>query len=328
VLLFSLIESKFVLPSHLKYLKKPEKEPGAISRFQSKFSKGLERFVAKYYQPVLLKALKNKMLTFSIFLSLVVMVYAMVFSGWTRFIFFPRVPSEIARATLVMPIGTPFELTDRYVELITDKAQILREKYQEPETGESLILNIMSSSGAAGGSGSGQSHLGRVMFQMVPPEKREVEISSAQLVQEWRELIGPIPGAEEINYRAEIGRSSNPIDIRLSGQDLEELQKLAEQVKDQLKQYPDVFDISDSLSNGKNQVELELKPQGQVLGITLSSLARQVRQAFFGAQVQRMQRGREDIRVMLRYSLAERSTINTLENHIITAPNGTQIPIQ
>jgi multidrug efflux pump subunit AcrB len=164
------------------------------------------------------------------------------------------------------------------------------------------------------------------MFQIVAPEKRESQLSSADLVNEWRDLIGAIPGAEDINYRAELGRSSDPIDIRLSGQDLSELQRLAEQVKAQLALYPDVFDITDSMSNGKSQIELELKPQGQVLGITLSSLARQVRQAFFGSQVQRIQRGRDDIRVMLRYSLAERSTINTLENLIITSPDGIQVP--
>lgn len=326
VLLFSLIESKFVLPAHLKYLKTKKHEQGFFSRWQTKFSKGLERFVEKYYQPLLAKALKNQVLTLTMFLSLVMIVYSVVLSGWTRFIFFPRVPSEIARATLTMPIGTPFELTDKYIELITEKAQILKEKHQDPETGESLIINIMSSSGSAGGSRSGQSHIGRVMFQVVPPEKRKSKLPISELVREWRNLIGPIPGAEDINYRAEIGRSSNPIDIRLSGQDLSELKNLANQVKNQLQQFPNVFDISDSLSNGKSQIEIELKPQGQVLGITLSSLARQVRQAFFGSQVQRIQRGRDDIKVMLRYTLAERSTINTLENLIITSPEGVQVP--
>ncbi|MBL4660015.1 MAG: efflux RND transporter permease subunit [Alcanivoracaceae bacterium] len=326
VLLFSLIESKFVLPAHLKYLKPSQTDKSWFSIWQGKFAKGLERFIMKYYQPVLVKALKNRLLTISLFLSLTMIIYSMVFSGWTRFIFFPRVPSEIARATLTMPIGTPFAITDQYIQLITDKAQILKEKYSDPETGENLIINIMSTSGSAGGSGSGQSHIGRVMFQLVPPEKRMSELSSAQLVREWRDLIGPIPGAEDINYRAEIGRSSNPIDIRLSGQDLQQLKALANQVKIQLKQYPDVFDITDSLSNGKNQVELKLKPQGQVLGISLSDLARQVRQAFFGAQVQRIQRGRDDIRVMLRYSLPERSTLNTLETMLITSSNGTQVP--
>ena len=326
VLLFSLIESKFVLPAHLKYLKTKKHEQGFFSRWQTKFSKGLERFVEKYYQPLLAKALKNQVLTLTMFLSLVMIVYSVVLSGWTRFIFFPRVPSEIARATLTMPIGTPFELTDKYIELITEKAQILKEKHQDPETGESLIINIMSSSGSAGGTRSGQSHIGRVMFQVVPPEKRKSKLPISELVREWRNLIGPIPGAEDINYRAEIGRSSNPIDIRLSGQYLPELKNLANQVKNQLQQFPNVFDISDSLSNGKSQIEIELKPQGQVLGITLSSLARQVRQAFFGSQVQRIQRGRDDIKVMLRYTLAERSTINTLENLIITSPEGVQVP--
>jgi multidrug efflux pump subunit AcrB len=326
VLLFSLIESKFVLPAHLKYLKPRKKINSAFSRFQMKFSSGFENLITKYYKPLLAKALKNHFLTLSLFISITMLVYSMVFSGWTKFIFFPRVPSEIARASLTMPIGTPFEVTDNYVQLITEKAQLIKEKYTNNETGESLVLNIMSNSGAAGGSSGGQSHVGRVMLQLEPPEKRKSRITSAQIVREWRNMIGVIPGAESINYRAEIGRSSDPIDIQLRGQNIEQLQQLATQVKDQLQFYPNVFDISDSLSNGKSQIEFSLKPQGQVLGISLVDIARQVRSAFFGAQVQRIQRGRDDIKVMVRYSLAERSTLNTLDNMLITAEGGVQVP--
>ncbi len=326
VLLFSLIESKFVLPAHLKYLKPRKKIDSAFSRFQMKFSNGLEHFILKYYKPLLAKSLKNHFLTLSLFISIAMIVYSMVFSGWTKFMFFPRVPSEIARASLTMPVGTPFEVTDNYVQLIAEKAQLLKQKYADKETGEDLILNIMSNSGAAGGSGGGQSHVGRIMFQLVPPEKRKSQITSAEIVREWREIIGPIPGAESINYRAEIGRSSDPIDIQLNGQDIAQLQQLANQVKEQLQFYPNVFDISDSLSNGKSQIEFTLKPQGQILGINLVDIARQVRSAFFGAQVQRIQRGRDDIRVMLRYSLAERSSLNTLDNMLISSPNGAQVP--
>jgi len=326
VLIFSLIESKFVLPAHLKYLK-PRKEMGsAFSRFQMRFSNGFEQLIIKYYKPLLAKSLKNHFITLSLFISIAMIVYATVFSGWTKFLFFPRVPSEIARASLTMPVGTPFEVTDTYVKLITEKAQLLKKKYTDENSGESLIVNIMSNSGAAGGSSGGQSHVGRIMFQLEPPEKRKSSITSAQIVREWRELIGPIPGAESVNYRAEIGRSSDPIDIQLSGQDITQLQILADQVKEQLQFYPNVFDISDSLSNGKSQIEFALKPQGQILGISLADIARQVRSAFFGAQVQRIQRGRDDIRVMLRYSLAERSTLNTLDNMLISSPSGAQVP--
>ncbi|MFK8012237.1 MAG: efflux RND transporter permease subunit [Marinicellaceae bacterium] len=326
VLLFSLIESKFVLPAHLKYMQPRKNIDSAFSRFQLKFSNGLENFIIKFYKPTLGKALKNHFLTLSLFISIAMLVYSMVFSGWTKFLFFPRVPSEVARASLTMPVGTPFEVTDTYVQLITDKAQQLKEKYID-ENGESnLIVSIMSSSGSAGGSSGGQSHVVRVMFQLTPAEQRTNSISSSEIVREWRNLIGPIPGAESINYRAEIGRSSDPIDIQLSGQDIGQLQQLAEQVEEQLQLYPNVFDVADSLSNGKSQIEFALKPQGQILGISLVDIARQVRSAFFGAQVQRIQRGRDDIRVMLRYSLAERSTLNTLDNMLITSANGAQIP--
>ena len=120
-------------------------------------------------------------------------------SGQTKFVFFPRVQSEVATATLTMPTGTAFESTDRIVAHMTKQAQLLQEKYIDPESGESIIKNIYSISGGR------SSSTGRVRVETIPPELRSLEIGTQQLVAEWRKMVGQVAGAEQLNYRAEIG---------------------------------------------------------------------------------------------------------------------------
>ncbi|NVK23310.1 MAG: efflux RND transporter permease subunit [Gammaproteobacteria bacterium] len=323
VLLFSLIESKFVLPAHLKYIKmRDESKPNRLQQLQQNFADGFERVILKYYQPQLNRALRNKGTTVALFVSAFVIIVALIITGWTRFIFFPRIPSETVRVNLTMPTGTPFEVTDKFVEHISKQAEIIRDKYVD-ENGESIVLNILSRSGGRGGA----THEGSVRFEITPPEQREMKIGSRELVGEWRRLIGEVPGAESLAFRAEIGRSSDPIDIQLSATSIELLQEAAEKVKQRLATYPVVFDITDSMSNGKQELQIELTEQGHALGVTRSDISRQVRTAYFGAQVQRIQRGRDDVRVMVRLPLSERQALSTLERMMISIPQGGQVPL-
>lgn len=323
VLLFSLIESKFVLPAHLKYVKlRGTKEPSKFDKFQQGFADGFERAIIKYYQPVLQKALRNKGTTISMFVGAFVLVIALLMSGWTKFVFFPRIPSETVRMNLTMPTGTPFEVTDKFVQKIANAAYELQNKYVE-EDGTPVIMNVLSFTGGRGGS----THLGRIRFEILPPEKRELQVTSQQLLREWRQAIGVIPGAESLTFRAEIGRSSDPVDIQLSGNNMNTLQQLSEQVKARLATYPEVFDIADSMSDGKQELQIELNEQGKALGLTRNDLTTQVRQAYFGAQVQRIQRGRDDVRVMVRLPIEERSAISILEHVLINTPDGKQVPL-
>ncbi|MDE3272072.1 efflux RND transporter permease subunit, partial [Pseudoalteromonas sp. G4] len=325
VLLMSLVESKFVLPAHLKYLKL-RKEKGKVSKFsqfQQNFADGFERTIFKYYRPLLNKAVSHKGVTVSLFVAVFFIILSLIMSGWTKFIFFPRIPSETVRANLTLPTGTPFEVTSKYIDLMADKAEVLREKYRDAETGESVIINVLATTGGRGGA----TNTGGVRFEITPPESRTLDIGSRELVSEWRGLIGQIPGAESLTFRAEIGRSSDPIDVQLTGMSLTTLQEVADQVKKQLATYPTVFDIADSLSDGKEELQLELTAQGKTLGLTRTDVTRQVRNAFFGVQVQRIQRGRDDVRVMVRLPLNERSSLTTLNSLLINTPSGGQVPL-
>lgn len=326
VLLFSLIESKFVLPSHLKHIKlrnQKSKKGNRLEQWQQRFADGFERAIMRYYQPLLGFCLRHKLATLATFIGTFSIILALLMSGWTKFVFFPRVPSETVRASLTMTTGTTFEVTNQYIVKMSDKAEELRDKYVDAETGQSVILNVLASTGGRGGS----SNVGSVRFEIIPPEQRESSITSADLVSEWRELIGPIPGAESITYRAEIGRSSDPIDVQLSGNSQATLQEIADQIKTRLATYPTVFEIADSLSDGKEELQIELTQQGTALGLTRVNVSNQVRNAFFGNQVQRIQRGRDDVRVMVRLPINERRSLSDLQNILIQTPSGGSVPL-
>lgn len=326
VLLFSLIESKFVLPSHLKRIKlRNEKSAkgNRLEQWQERFADGFERAILRYYQPLLAFSLRNKFATLAVFVGTFSIILALLMSGWTKFIFFPRVPSETVRASLTMTTGTTFEVTNKFIVKMADKAEELREKYTDSESGESVIINVLASTGGRGGT----SNVGSVRFEIIPPEQRESTVTSAELVREWRGLIGPIPGADSITYRAEIGRSSDPIDVQLSGNSQATLQEISDKIKVRLATYPTVFDIADSLSDGKEELQIELTQQGKALGLTRVNVSNQVRNAFFGSQVQRIQRGRDDVRVMVRLPIDERRSLSDLQNILVQTPSGGSVPL-
>jgi multidrug efflux pump subunit AcrB len=319
VLLFSLIESKFVLPSHLSSLKLRHQHDGSsrFSKWQQGFADGFEQAILKYYQPLLNKALTFKLTTLAIFIGTFIILLSFIFSGWTKFVFFPRIPSETAKATLTMPVGSSFDVIDSYTEKMTKAAQTLQQKYRN-DNGDSLILSVLSTT---------EGNKGDVRFEIMPPEQNETGIGTRELVNEWRGLIGPLAGSESLTFRAEIGRAGNPIDIKLSASDLELLKQAANEVKAQLVTYPTIYEVADNLSNGKEELQITLTKQGYALGLTPSQVTRQVRNAFFGAEIQRIQRGRDDVRVMLRFPYNERTSIASLSEMLIRTPTGGNIPL-
>ncbi|MCU4675799.1 efflux RND transporter permease subunit [Catenovulum sp. 2E275] len=326
VLLFSLIESKFVLPAHLKYLKVRQNQDPAtqnkLQQLQQKFATGFEVAILKYYKPVLELSLRNKRSTLVCFSGILGIIIAAIMVGHTKFIFFPRIPGETVEVSVTMPNGTPFEVTDYHIERITQAARELQKEYIDPVTNESVILHILSQTGRGGDAARGQ-----VRFEITPPEELHFPISSQELSRAWRDKVGEIPGAEEVTFRSEIGRSSDPINIQLRGNDFAQLNKVGELVKERLATYPTVFDINDSMANGKEEIQIELKPEAYLLGITRSQVINQVRQAFYGVQAQRIQRGRDDVRVMVRFPRSERNSIANLNNMLINTDEGKQVPL-
>ncbi len=328
VLILSLIETKLILPSHLKHLREEKTFP-LLKRAQDKVNDSLYHFIDNFYQPLLNKALKRPGLTLALFFSVLVIICSTIFSGWIRFTFFPRVQSEIARSHLTLPEGTPYEVTSRHVERIEKAALEIRDKYNSQNPDEKIITNVYSTVSIQGSVRMGlKPNQGRVSFEIIPQEMRSNPVSSTQLAREWRQMVGPIAGAKKLTFSASIFRPANPIDFMLKGHDFDELNKVSAKIKKQLAQYPGVFDVGDDFSQGKEQVQLQIKPEAELLGINSRDLGLQVRGAFHGMEVQRMQRDGEEVKVYIRYPEASRQSFANLENMKIRTADGNEVPIQ
>jgi multidrug efflux pump subunit AcrB len=352
VLLFSLIESKLVLPSHLRHMKlrNDTDNLNILSRIQRKIARSLEWFIKHIYGPFLNVALNWRYLTLAVFVGILIATVSLVISGRYKYTFFPRIESEIVAATIEMPEGTSIDITKKYVDKMVLSAEMMQQKYIEPVANDSidandsnknesdidntkgkpLIKHILVTVGSAGRrprDSSGVSNIASVTFETIPPEKRKLNISTKDLVREWRELIGPIPGVKELSFRAELGRGGEPIDVQLKGADFLVLNEVALKVKDKLGEYDGLFDIQNSYEGGKSEVQLRIKSAAEQLGLNLSSLGQQVRHAIYGAEAQRIQRNQSEIKVMVRAPKEERYSLSDLQNLRIRTATGAEIPL-
>jgi multidrug efflux pump subunit AcrB len=330
VLVFSWIESKLILPAHMRHVSvRRGAARSGLAGLQQRLADGFERAIVVLYQPLLERALTYRYLTFALFLGLSFVIAVYVLSGRYGYTFFPRVETETARATLSMQTGTAEEVTARHLRRMAEVARELQKKYRDPDSGESVIRNILLTIGSTAGRATsrGSAELGQVSLELVPPEERTQEIGTKALVAEWRQAIGSIPGAKELNFRAEIGRHGDPIDVQLTGQDFAVLSALSAQVRARLQEYDGVFDIQDSFEDGKPEIKLAIRPEAELLGLSAEDLGRQVRYAFFGAEAQRIQRGRDDVRVMVRYPRQQRRSLASLDGMHIRTADGAEVPI-
>jgi len=335
--LFSLFESLFILPAHLSHMTKREKEGrlGPWTRFQAMFARGLAWWTERVYGPSLEFALRWRYLTIAAGLATLALTVGMVGGGWVRFIFFPPVEADYISAALTMPQGTPVEVTSEAVRMIEAGAERLRREV-ETEAGAPVFRYVSAAIGEqpykdsqarnAGGRAStvSSAHLGEVTVELSPAEERDV--SSADLAARWRVLTGSIPDAVELTFTSSIFHSGEDVNVQLTGANLDELRTAANEIKRRLDEYAGVYEIADSFREGKKEVQLRIKPQAEVLGLTQVDLGRQVRQAFYGDEAQRIQRGRDDIRVMVRYPEEERRSLGDLENMRIRTPSGDEVP--
>lgn len=312
VLIFSLIESKFVLPAHLSHIKPrtDDEKTNWLSRAQLSISRGFEKFVENKYKPFLYRCLHNKAICVTSLLAIAGIVLAYAMNGHIKFTFFPTVEAEQISVSLSMPDTTGFETTHNHIENIVDHATSLQEKFRDAETGVSVIKHIYSTSGSRGT--TVKPSVGQVNIELYGPEERVQDVRTSEIVRELRGMIGEIPGAQELSIIAQLGRSGSPIDVELSGINSNELRDVGEQIRMQLQRYPAVFDIQDNFLGGKEEFNIKLKPQALLLGLDLVTVASQIRGSIFGFEAQRIQRGRDEVRVMVRLPLEYRSSTEDL----------------
>ena len=333
-LLFSLLQSKFVLPSHLAVLRPHSTDPkdSVIFRIQRRIAGGLERFIEHVYRPFLMRFIHHRYIVAAVFIALFMVVAGLVVGKWVPFEFMPKVEGDAVSAKLEMPVGVPFSTTEAEIRRIEKAARVVGARYKDKH-GNPVAVHVLATAGTQPfktGFGSGNipigSNLGEVTVQLT--EAAERSLSADEFIAEWRKEIGLIPGVVELSFRQETGAGGNAIDIEISGRDPEMLQKAAEHITGKLAGYSGVKDISTDNRKGKRElVYEELTPAGKALGFSLRSIALQIRQSFYGEEVQRIQRGRDELKVMVRYPEAERRSVENLEDVRLRAANGAEVPL-
>jgi multidrug efflux pump subunit AcrB len=346
VLAMSLVEALFILPAHLAA------RPSRIGRLlaswfspwlflveqlRSAAQRGLAWIVHRPYRKTLETALQWRYLTVALAVSVLVLTVGLVRGGFVKFRFMPRVDADYMVAYLTMPQGTPAEQTWAALNQLETAALGLASEVagQRPPGSPKVIRNIATTVGeqpSAGGrgphaessAGGDNAHLGEVNVSLLEGQFRT--FSSSELANRWRERAGEIPGAVAVTFSASLFTSGDAISIQLAHRDFPSLLAASGSLKSALAEYPGVKDISDSFLEGKRERSLSLTPEGRNLGLTLADLARQVRAGFYGEEVQRIQRGRDDVRVMVRYPEDARRSLGNIEQMRIRLPDGVEVP--
>lgn len=335
---FSLIESQLILPTHLAH-RRPEKEAGnnpLMNRWlalQNRISGALETAATRYYQPAVDRAVEWRYVTLAIGIVILALTLALFASGRVHFQFFPGIEGTHLYATLTMPEGTPVEKTAEAVENLENAAEALRlELDADRAEGEpSMISHVFSSIGSFIPKGSidsrteAQSNLAEVGIELDLP--RDYSGTPTRVfANRWRELTGGIPDAVELSFTSNAFSVGDAIAFELYGNNFDELRAAAAELRMALQTYEGVVDVNDSFRAGKQEVQLTLLPEARNLGLTISDLGQQVRQAFYGYEAQRVQRGTDDVRVMVRYPEDERRSLGDLEAMRIRTADGAEVP--
>ncbi|MGD8323098.1 MAG: efflux RND transporter permease subunit, partial [Gammaproteobacteria bacterium] len=340
-LAFSIVESMCILPSHLSHRTRArDTRHGPVVRrwlqFQNRLAAGLENFSEHVYGKILTRSLKWRYSVLAGGFAVLIITAGFFLSGRINIQFFPGIEGNRITASLTMPEGINIDATAAAAARLENAALQLQseldsEHPENPGIIQYLLTSIGRAAGGRGGPGGSNivspavSHRAEVALALLPAAERG-GVTAGEITNRWRELTGLIPDVVELSFSANAFDAGDPISIELRGRDVDELREVATLIRSELARFNGVTDITDSFRSGKQEVKLSLRPEARALGLTLDDLARQTRRAFYGEEVQRVQRGTEDVRVMVRYPENERRSLGDLEDMRIRTPDGTQVP--
>jgi len=314
VFAISLIESFFILPSHIghKRTEAPSGLFGWMFRAQQNFGRAFTGFVNKHYGPFLHTTIRWRYLTMATGIAIILVTIGYIKSERMGFELFPKVESDYAKVTAVLPFGTAFEKTRQVEKKLIQAAQDIASKNGDKELVEGIYSSI-------------QDNTIEIRVYLTPPDARP--LSTAEVTRKWREQGGVIPGLEYIKFESDAGGPGRgaALSVELSHQKMDLLERASADMAEALSFYPNAKDIDDGFSPGKQQIDFKIKPEARSLGLEAREVARQVRHAFYGAEVLRQQRGRNEVKVLVRLPRQERISEYSLEEMVLRTPKGTEI---
>ncbi len=362
ILVFSLVEAFLILPAHLEHTLSSSdrssllKQKTSIYRFwffricflwvdmlkkdivaahawiHERVEKSLSRFIKSIYIPVLKYCVKNQYFTLALGFGVLIVSIGLLRGGHVPFVFFPKTDSNWVSSEIIYPLGTPFKTTEKAIKQIEKGAFELNEFFRDRVVGgQDLVVNNFSRVGVIPQKdwkpGTYGGHCGEAWIEIHPASQRP-DITATEVTAKWRELTGDIIGTELLTFSIiEGGPGGNPLEIQLVGSNFDQLQLAANDLKGEIAKYPGTFDITDNFRPGKMEKRIHIKKGAKALGITMADIATQIRQAYYGDEVLKVQRGKDDIKVMVRYSKEERETEASIDNLRIRTRDGRQIPL-
>ena len=336
-LAFSLVESKLILPAHLVHARIPdvdeddlfhpqrevsllERVPRAFLKVQRHVQHGLHTLIHDVYKPWLEKAVDNRGVTVTIFLAVLIVTLGLMSSGIARVVVFPEFEQDYIQLRMEMQAGSPPAARDAAAMKIEQALLAINQEYVEEHPDS---LPVIQHIGIWTPSDTSAMAFVELPFDEARPYTTK-EVSAM-----WRERVGELPGLKELKFMAvgHIGGGA-PLSFRLNGNNMDMLEAAAVELAQEIAQYEGVFDVVNSADQGAEEIKLRIKPEAEALGLTMSSLGRQVRQAFYGEEAQRIQRGKNELKVMVRYPIEQRRSIADLENMRIRTPTGDEVPFR
>jgi len=319
-LTFSLIESLLILPAHLSHLG-PQRVDGffgPLIRIQASLANILVAFARHVYAPLLAVAIRFRYATLVLFSMLFGLSIVLMMTDRVPFQFLPEVENELIQITIELPEGTPWSRLETVRDQLENAQAELSRVYSERYPGFEVLRGAATIT-----SGSNV----RAWIQVTAPENRPEPIPMADISQDLRTAIGPIPDAEEVTLNFTISDNQTGMRFAVNHPDLDVLRLAAEDLKEQLRSYATTYDIVDNLQTSTEEMRFSLRPDAQAIGLTLESVTTQVRQAFFGVEVQRLPREGEDVRVVVRYPRELRDSLDAVNDLRIRTPDGREVPL-
>ncbi|MCP4105502.1 MAG: efflux RND transporter permease subunit [Desulfobacteraceae bacterium] len=334
-LVVSLVECLFLLPAHLSHLPDPNakdktKQNRLIRRLKAIHSlsgRGLEWFVEHIYTPFLEKALQWRYFSFCTAICILFLSIGLLRGGIVKFEVFPEVDGFIVLSNVEFPNGTPPDVVERAIAQI-DEALLRVADRMETRSGDPLVVERLALTGSTVGDEMPEAgpHLGGMIVTLLESEKRGIH--SKDIMVEWEKEVGAIPGIKSLTFGGMAhGPPGAPVEIWLQGHSMDDILAASNDLMGRLQKFDGVNQVRSDYSPGKNELRLELKPEARTMGLTVADLARQVYSGYYGEEAVRLQRGRDDIRVKVRYTADERSRLSDIQQVRIRTPNGYEVPL-
>ncbi|WP_269540632.1 efflux RND transporter permease subunit [Cerasicoccus fimbriatus] len=318
VLTVSLFEALYILPAHLGHVKEGghgNKVGAKLHRVQQKFSNGFSWLINTHYRRLLDLSLRNRYITIALAVALFFVVGNYATSSHMGMINMPEVPADEIEAGIRLPVGITPDQSARMAEDVTAATRRMFDEHNLDRVAEGIKTNVR------------RGNFIDVEIVMRPPD--EHDMTAAEVIQLWRDEIGDIPGVDQITFEAESGPGGwrKDISIDLSHNDIETLARASKEFVERARAFNNTVDVNDNYNKGKKQIDFKLRPEGRALGLTSSDVGQQVRDAFYGALAKRQLRGTNEIEVRVKLPLEERKDLHNLEDLVIQAPDGTEVPL-